>query len=133
MTTTGYRVTFTILAVILLAIIGGSVLLIPAGDPNELPDAVERYSPQEGDIAINPVKVIIDLKPNYDARFVIDGISIPVDEMDSIIETGRHQYEPGPDKVIERWSPGDHTVVATWIGGQNNTDVGTLVWAFRVQ
>jgi len=133
MTTTAYRVTLAILAVVLLAIIGGSILLIPAGDPELLPSAVERYSPGEGDLAINPVRVILDLQPNYDARFVIDGVNIPQDEMDSIVETGRHQFEPGPGKTIERWTPGQHTVVATWIGGPNNSDVGTLVWTFRVQ
>jgi len=133
MTTTGYRVTLALLAVALIAVIGGSILLIPGGDPEELPPAVERYSPQDGDIAINPVRVMIDLKPNYTAEFVIDGIPIPVEEMDSIPETGRHQFLPGPGKTIERWSPGNHTVIAKWLGGPNNTDIGTLLWTFQVQ
>ena len=133
MTTTGYRVTLALLAVALIVVIGGSVLLIPGGDPAQLPTAVERYSPSEGDIAINPVSVMIDLKPNYTATFVIDGIPIPVDEMNSIPETGRHEFVPGPGKKIERWAPGDHTVVATWLGGPNTIDAGTLVWTFRIQ
>lgn len=133
MTTTGYRITFALLAVALIAIIGGSVLLIPAGDPTRLPEAVERYSPNEGDIAINPVKVMIDLKANYTAEFLIDGMAIPRSDMDSIPETGRHQFEPGAGKAIERWTSGKHTVVATWTGGKNNADLGTLVWTFRIQ
>ena len=133
MNTTGYRVTYTLLAIALLAVIGGSILLIPAGNPEQLPDAVERYSPGEGDLAINPVKVTIDLKPNYTARFIIDGTRIPEDQVNSIVETGRYEFEPGPGKVIERWSPGEHTVVATWIGGVRSSDAGTLVWTFRVQ
>jgi hypothetical protein len=133
MTTTGYRITFALLGVALIVIIGGSVLLIPAGNPENLPPAVERYSPSEGDTAVNPVKVMIDLKPNYAAQFVIDGIGIPQVDLDSIPETGRYQFVPGPGKVIERWAAGDHTVVATWVGGSNNVDSGTLVWTFRVQ
>ena len=133
MNTTGYRVTYTLLAIALVAIIGGSILLIPAGDPEQLPAAVERYSPGEGDLAINPVKVMIDLKPNYTARFIIDGTPIPEDQVSTIVETGRYEFEPGPGKIIERWSPGEHTVVATWIGGVRSTDAGTLVWTFRVQ
>jgi hypothetical protein len=133
MTTTGYRVTLALLAVALIAVIGGSILLIPGGDPEQLPPAVERYSPRDGDIAINPVGVMIDLKPNYTAEFVIDGTPIPPDEMNSIPETGRFEFVPGPGKTIERWSPGNHTVIATWLGGPNNIDVGTLLWTFQVQ
>ena len=133
MTTTGYRVTFALLAVALIAVIGGSVLLIPAGDPEQLPSAVERYSPRDGDIAINPVSVMIDLKPNYTAEFVIDGAPIPIDQMNAIPETGRYEFVPGPGKVIERWTSGNHTVIATWLGGPNNIDVGALVWTFQIQ
>ena len=133
MTTTGYRVTFALLALALIAVIGGSILLIPAGDPELLPAAVERYSPRDGDMAINPVGVMLDLKPNYTVTFVIDGTPIPQDQMNSIPETGRHEFMPGPGKTIVRWSPGSHTVVATWIGGSNSIDAGTLVWTFQTQ
>ncbi len=133
MNTTGYRVTYTLLAIALAAIIGGSIFLIPAGDSEQLPDAVERYAPGEGDLVFNPIKVMIDLRPNYGARFIIDGVPIPDDQVNSIFETGRHEFEPGPGKVIERWTPGEHTVVVSWIGGTRSTDAGTLVWTFRVK
>ncbi len=133
MNTTGYRVTYTLLAIVLLAIIGASILFIPSGDPEELPSAVEQYSPHDGDLAINPVKVLIDVLPHYDVQFVIDGTPIPTSDVDAIVETGRYQFEPGEGKVIERWTPGKHTVVASWIGGTANTDAGTLVWTFTVQ
>ncbi|MGI9667596.1 MAG: hypothetical protein ACR2N2_10990 [Acidimicrobiia bacterium] len=133
MTTTGYRIVYLLLAVAFFAIVAGALLFIPSGDPETLPAAVESYSPQDGDIVVQPIKVILDLAPNYDARFVIDGIPIPPEDVDSILATGRHQFDPGPGKAIERWTPGDHTVVASYIGGSNNTDVGTVVWTFRVQ
>ncbi len=131
-TTTGYRIVYLLLGVALIAVIVGAVLFIPSGDPEDLPDAVESYSPQDGDIVVQPIKVVLDLQPNYDAEFIIDGTPIPAEQVDSILATGRHQFEPGPGKVIERWSPGDHTVVATYIG-PNQLDVGTVVWTFRVQ
>ena len=133
MNTTGYRVTYTLLAVALLAIVGLSILFIPGGDPDQLPPAVDIYSPLDGDTAINPVKVVIDVQPNYEMRFIIDGTTIPESDVDAIIATGRYQFEPGPRKAIERWTPGEHTVVATWIGGTAGADAGTLVWTFRVQ
>lgn len=133
MNTTGYRVTYTLLGLALALIIAGSLLFIPSGDPERLPNAVENYAPREGDLVTNPIKVLIDLQAGYEASFVIDGVPIPQDEVDSIVETGRHQFTPSPGKTIERWTPGEHTVVATWIGGPSQIDTGTLVWTFRVQ
>jgi len=133
MNTTGYRVTYSLLGLALVVIIGASILFIPSGDPETLPDAVENYSPRDGDLVTNPIKVVIDLLPNYGVQFVIDGQSIPADQVDSILETGRHQFIPGEGKVIERWSPGSHTVVASWFGGPSGIDAGTLVWTFTVQ
>ena len=133
MNTTGYRVTYALLAVALLAIVGASILFIPSGDPEKLPTAVESYSPKDGDIVANPIKVVIDLLADYDAEFVIDGVPIPPEDVDSILATGRHQFTPGEGKAIERWSPGSHTVVVSWTGGPSQIDVGTLVWTFTVQ
>jgi hypothetical protein len=133
MNTTGYRVTLTALAVALLVIIGGAILFIPSGDPEQLPAAVDQYAPHDGDIALNPVKVMIDVKPNYNVTFVIDGIAIPDSDVDAIVETGRFQFEPDEGKAIEFWTLGEHTVVASWIGGTADTDAGTLVWTFRLQ
>ena len=133
MNTTGYRVTYTLLGLALITVIAVSIMFIPSGDPEKLPPAVETYAPRQGDIVTNPIKVLIDLKSNYVATFVIDGTPIPADDVDSILETGRYQFIPGPNKVIERWTPGEHAVVVTWIGGQGSVDTGTLVWTFTVQ
>jgi hypothetical protein len=133
MTTTGYRITYLLLAVALVAIIGGAILFIPSGDPLDLPDAVESYSPADGDLVTQPIRVVIDLLPNYDVAFVIDGTPIPAEQVDSILATGRHQFEAGEGKAIERWTAGDHTVVATYTSGANGIDVGTVVWTFRIQ
>ena len=132
MTTTGYRIVYTILGVLFAAVVAGSIFLIPSGDEARLPDAVESYSPGEGDLVVQPIKVILDLRPNYVATFVIDGIAIPDDQVDGILQTGRYQFEPGPGKVIEQWTPGTHTVVATY-ESERGTDVGTVVWTFRIQ
>lgn len=133
MTTTGYRIVYTILGVLFAAIVAGAIFLIPSGEEEQLPFAVESFSPGEGDLVVQPVKVVLDLRPDYTATFVIDGIPIPEDQVDTILQTGRHQFEPGPGKAIEQWSPGSHTVVATYEGGGNRLDVGTVVWTFRTQ
>lgn len=133
MTTTGYRVVYTVLAVALVAIVGGAILFIPSGDPETLPAAVETYAPRDGDLVAQPVRVVVDLLANYSAVFVIDGITIPDDQVDSIPATGRYQFEAGDGKAIERWEGGEHTVVVSYTGGPNDIDVGTVVWTFRTQ
>lgn len=132
MTTTGYRIVYTLLALAFAAVVAGAILFIPSGDEARLPDAVESFSPGEGDLVVQPIQVVLDLRADYEARFVIDGTSIPPEQVDSILQTGRYEFEPGPGKVIERWSPGDHTVVATYMG-PDGIDVGTVIWTFRVQ
>ncbi len=89
-TTTGYRITYTLLGLALAAIIAGAVFLIPSGDPTTLPDAVDSFSPADGDIVVRPVKVVLDLAPNYRAQFIIDGVVIPDDQVDSIRFLGQY-------------------------------------------
>jgi len=131
-TTTGYRIVYTLLGLGLAVVIGASILFLPSGDPESLPSAVENYSPKDLDIVTQPVTVLFDVKPGYAVTMTIDGIPIPLDQMDAIEATGRYQFDPGPGKVIERWAPGDHTVVATYVGGPGNVDSGTVVWTFSV-
>jgi hypothetical protein len=133
MTTTGYRIVYTILGVLFAGVVAGAIFLIPSGDEAQLPDAVESFSPGEGDLVVQPVRVVLDLRSGYEASLVIDGIPIPEDQIDAIPQTGRYQFEPAPGKVIERWTPGEHTVVATYVGGANSLDAGTIVWTFRIQ
>lgn len=133
MTTTGYRIVYTLLGLGLAVLIGASVLFLPSGDPEALPSAVENYSPKDLDIVTQPVTVLVDVKPGYTVTMTIDGIPVPPDQMDAIEVTGRYQFDPGPGKIIERWTPGDHTVVATYVGGPGNVEAGNVVWTFTVK
>ena len=36
----------------------GAVLFIPSGDPQDLPDAVESYSPQDGDLVVPDQRLV---------------------------------------------------------------------------
>ena len=94
MTTTGYRIVYAILGVLFAAVVMGSVFLIPSGEENALPPAVESFSPGDGDIAIRQVQVVIDLLPDYEAQFVIDGITIPESEVNAIPRPGGTSSNP---------------------------------------
>ena len=133
MTTTGYRIIYALLGLGLAAVIGASIFFLPSGDAESLPAAVENYSPKDLDIVTQPVTVMIDVVTGYTVTLTIDGTPVPPSQIDAIEATGRYQFDPGPGKVIERWSPGNHTVVATYVGGPGNVDAGNVVWTFTVK
>ena len=133
MTRTTYRVLFLLLGVAFIAVVLGAVLLAPEGTPSELPEAVNRIEPGDGELVFGQPSVVLDLAPNYRATLVIDGTPIPDDQVVWTEATGLHVFEPGPGKAIESWEPGFHLVEASWDGPTGQPDPGNLTWTFRVQ
>lgn len=132
MSQTAYRLIFLGLGLALIAVIVGAVLLAPGGEPTELPDAVERFSPADGATVLEQTTVILDLAPGYGATFTIDGIVVPEDEVIFTEVTGRHEFIPGPGKAIESWTTGFHVVEARWDRVSGFPDPGAMTWTFRV-
>jgi hypothetical protein len=132
MSQTTYRLIFLALGLGLIAVIVGAVLLAPSGDPLDVPDTVERFSPADGATVLEQTTVVLDLAPGYRVTFTIDGIVVPPEEVIATEATGRHEFIPGPGKVIEGWATGFHVVEAHWDRVSGLPDPGTLIWSFRV-
>lgn len=133
MSRTAYRVVLTLLGLAFVAVVVGTVLFAPSGEPREVPDVVVEYSPGHGDLAFGQPEILLQLQPGYRAVLVVDGRPIPEDELIWIEATGLHVYRPGPGKIIESWSPGIHTVEARWDRTDGRPDPGAFSWSFRVQ
>ncbi len=133
MTRTTYRVILLLLGIAFIAVVVGAVLLAPEGAPSQLPSAVNRIEPGNGELVFGQPSVVLDLAPRYRAELVIDGVAIPADEVVWTAATGLHVFDPGPGRAIQVWEPGFHLVEARWEGAPGQPDPGNVTWTFRVQ
>ena len=133
MTATRYRVILSILGLLLGALVVGAVILAPSGDVTQLPDPVERYSPADGAIVQRQTAVEIYLAPGYELTLEVDGLPIPLSEMDVTEQTGRYIFRPEPWKSIPEWLPGFHVVEIAFDRTSGLPDPGKLRWSFRTQ
>lgn len=129
---TRYRVTLLLLGMAFIVVVIGAVLVAPSGTGGSLPDAVQRISPEDGELVLRQTRLVVHLRPGYAARLDVDGIAIPADQIAFTPETGLHVFQPGPGKVIEEWTPGFHVVMMEWDTSSRLPDRGSMAWTFRV-
>lgn len=128
-----YRITFTLLGLALALVAVGAVVFAPSGRPDEVPDVVESYSPENESTVLRQTRVQIDLPVDYGIDLVIDGVAIPDEEIDATLETGRFTWRPDETTIIPEWTPGFHTVWVRWDRINGLPDPGEWTWTFRVQ
>lgn len=111
----------------------GAVILAPSGDVAELPGAVESFSPADGAIVQRQTSLEIDLRAGYSLVLVIDGLTVPAEDVDFTEATGKYVFRPGADKVITEWLPGFHIIEISFDRVVGLPDPGSLRWSFRIQ
>ena len=105
----------------------------PLGVESTLPEPVEEVFPLPGDTVVRQTAIEIDLPVGYSLTLEVDGIRIPHAEIGFTTGTGRFIWQPGPDRLFEVWTAGEHTVTIRWdrvSGGR--PDPGEFTWVFRV-
>jgi hypothetical protein len=129
-------------ALVILACIGGLTLAVQRtqrGDKDEpkftgqRKAVVELQSPAPESSVLSQAQLLIDLTTNYDASFVVNGVTIPADQVQKRPELNQVIFNPGPGKVIEKFPAGRNCVEATILrvdGGQE--DVPAVRWCFNV-
>ncbi len=128
-----HRITFTLLGLALAAVVIGTVIFAPTGQPTEVPATVESYSPANEATVLRQIQVEIDLPIDYEITLVVDGVTIPSSEITSVPETGKFSWRPGETTIIPEWSEGIHTVWVRWDRISGLPDPGEWNWSFRVQ
>jgi hypothetical protein len=128
-----YRIIFTLLGLALAAVAFGAILLAPSGTPAAVPDVMEGYSPADGSTVLRQIEIAIDLPADYAIVLVVDGVTIPNDEINTIPQTGIFTWRPGETTVIPEWTPGIHTVWVRWDRSSGLPDPGEWTWRFRAQ
>jgi hypothetical protein len=94
---------------------------------------VELEAPTPESNVLSQAQLLIDLTTNYDASFVINGVTVPDDQLQKRPELNQVLFNPGPGKVIEKFPAGRNCVEADIFrvdGAQE--DVPPARWCFNV-
>jgi hypothetical protein len=94
---------------------------------------VELLAPTPESSVLSQAQLLIDLTTNYDASFVVNGVTIPDDELQKRPELNQVIFNPGPGKVVEQFPAGRNCVEADIyrIDGVEE-DVPPTRWCFNV-
>ena len=128
-----HRIISTLLGLALAIVAIGAVVFAPSGRLTEAPETLESYSPSDGANVLRQIQIEIDLPVGYEIVLVVDGVTIPTDEINVIEPTGRFTWRPSDTTIIPEWSVGFHTIWARWDRSTGLPDPGEWIWTFRVQ
>ena len=103
-----------------------------SGQP-ESKTVVELEAPTPESSVLSQAQLLIDLTTNYDASFVVNGVTIPDDQLQKRPELNQVIFNPGPGKVVEKFPAGRTCVEADIfrIDGVDE-DVPPARWCFNV-
>lgn len=151
----GLAVILVLVALVLVASMTDLGSEPPHADASDLPREVERIVPANGDLVGPETTVGAQLAAGYTGRLVIDGSSIPDDQL-STPGNGRVFFQPGMQeciaapgetgspvttpgcqpqpKDIERFTAGAHTVTVIFWDATKRESEGSSAysWMFRV-
>lgn len=128
-----HRLVLLFLGLALAVVTVGAIIFAPSGKSMDPPEAVEAYSPEANATVLRQIYVEIDLPVDYEITLVIDGVTIPSDEIQATEETGKFRWRPDETTIIPEWTPGLHTVWVRWDRVSGLPDPGEWIWTFRVQ
>lgn len=79
-----------------------------------LPEVVDRLIPPSGSEVPRQSQVGIDLADGHDAYLQINGVEVRTAQEGLIkdLGTGRVQFQPGPDRPVDKLNSGQNCVVA---------------------
>jgi hypothetical protein len=131
---------------VIIACVGGLVIAVQhtqRGDKDEptfsgnsgkaSTSIVELKAPTADSNVLSQAQVLIDLTTNYDASFLVNGVTIPDDELQKRPELNQVIFNPGPGKLVEAFPAGRNCVEADIfrIDGVQE-DVPPVRWCFTV-
>ncbi len=103
-----------LLLVVNLAILAAHNTDTRQGGRDPLPVTIESISPERGALTGPIDDVTVDLENSLTGVLVIDGVEIPEDQTDRVVELGQVSFRPGPDKEFTKLPVGDNTVVVKY-------------------
>lgn len=102
---------------------------------NGRPDVVEHFLPRQGAQALHQTEVGIDLGPGYEGTLLINGVTIPDDELRIVAEQNQVFFLPGPGRTFESLPAGRNCITAlVWKSAVGRGGASDLIfdWCFDV-
>ncbi|MGQ0430831.1 MAG: hypothetical protein ACT452_00325 [Microthrixaceae bacterium] len=136
------RYQLAVTAAVLLAVgaLAAGIMATETGDGdtvlvNGRPDVVERYIPRGGDEALQQAEIGIDLAPGHEAALILNGVSIPTDELRIVREQNQVFFAPGAGRTFAALPSGRNCVTAiVWrsADGRGTPSDLSFPWCFDV-
>jgi hypothetical protein len=106
------------------------------------PKAVELLYPPCNTQAFQQAQVGVDMAPGYTVDLVVNGVPIPLDQIqnsaaqntvEARVVPDIYLFAPGPDKALERLKPGPNTATVSYRKvGANEATRQSFTWGFTV-
>jgi hypothetical protein len=94
-------------------------------------EAIDAFVPNQGADVLRQSTVGIDVADGYQARLVVNGVTIPDDQLSGDRGLGQYFFTPGPGLAIESLSGGQNCVIATyWLAALGPDQGQTVRWCF---
>jgi hypothetical protein len=136
----------------LALILAGLMSATTGRDAQGLPDEIERISPGKGDSVLRQTEILADLIPGYEGELVIDGQTLPVEEvvaesdpkpgesaaagaLTTTFDPGSNvlRYLPQDGAPIAQFAQGTHEVkVVYWRIDEGRAKALSYTWQFKV-
>lgn len=123
-----------LLPALVLVMVVAVVTALRVGSGREAPElpGIVSLIPGPGDNVLLQSPVGIVVRPDYDAQLVINGVSIPPDQIDPPLNPGEVVFKPGVGKVIVQLLPDRNCVTArVWRRDLGPEASSARDWCFR--
>jgi hypothetical protein len=101
-----------------------------------LPSQIQSVSPQPGSIVPPQAPIVVNLRDDLTADLQLCGptggcVPLPADQVAFVPGLGELSFQPGPDKDVQEYDPGQNTVkVAYRSQADPGRDTGSYSWSF---
>jgi hypothetical protein len=148
------RLAFSIAIALGLTLVGLGVRASRTGrDATNLPDAIDRMSPADGDRVLRQSQIVVDFAAGFEAELIIDDVLLPTTRLDELTSGGAAaapgaqvelpptavwdpgnatiSFQPQVGAVFEEFSQGEHVgVVRYWRIADGRPRVRSYTWRF---
>ncbi len=117
----------------LAAAVFAAAIIVATGNPDNdgLPAAIQNVQPAPGDNVLSQVEILVDLNAGYDADLVVNGVTIPREQLGEVRGLNVITYRAGEGRAVESLLPDQNCVQARYWEISTGPDSAKIfTWCF---